>query len=837
MMKASLRFKPSRSETKLGMLFAIAAMLVPGLFAQSSQSAPRNLSRGLRELVAQHQAAIAEGHSGVNLRAPEGTIRGQHDRTATGVFRVRSDRQNRVLVNVHLDGSMAMKDVKASLESMGASVVASNTSYRRGVLSAYVPLGSVTSAARGHGVSSMALAHSPKAQVGLTTSQGAALLRGDIVNAHGTLGSGVTVGLLSDSFNTGQLFGVADTAAVDVQNGDLPAISIIPGGEGLKFLIELDPTTFGPQTDEGRGMAQIVHDVAPGAALCFATAFVSDVDFANNIVNLRADPGCAADVIADDVEYFNEPYFSDGIIAQAVDTATGLGAAYFSSAGNQAQSGYSSNLRFIDDAQARALTDQTVDLSQIPAGIDTSGGFHNFDPGSGVSVSQPLFLGPGPIFSVQWDDPFDQQPSGISTDLAILFFDANGDLISEFTADDDNFSTNEPIELFQLCTASKPNDPDHSCDANVGVVQMVIARKDAGTHLAKRVKYIEFQGVLTDLSGLITPQTPIIFGHTAAKGANSVAAVEYNVDPAFFTVPNYRYLYEGFSSPGPVTIAFDSNGNRLGVAETRQKPDIASPDGGNTSFFPEPELFGPGQDYEALFGIPDGFPNFFGTSAAAPHAAAVAALMIEKAGGPGSLSPQKIAKALKASAPRRDVDLFFSQAVSAKGGATVLITASGQQLGSSGRSKNFFTVNFNSTNPNDTLDSITIDLTATGLVFDVKEFPITLGGTTGPSISSSLAHQGSPTATINFKGFTSGNSLSFGVDRDFTDVNGKVIEAGGSSADEVAGATVVSTVADHVAKTKAKILFSVFNNALGTGYRIYDGMGLIDAVQAVKLVP
>jgi subtilisin family serine protease len=366
---------------------------------------------------------------------------------------------------------------------------------------------------------------------------------------------------------------------------------------------------------------------------------------------------------------------------------------------------------------------------------------------------------------------------------------------------------------------------------------MVVARTGNGTHLARRVKYVAF-GAIADFSGLITAQTPLTFGHAAARGANGVAALVYNTDPAFFGPPAFSPLYEGFSSPGPVTISFARDGKRLTSAEVRLKPDIAAPDGVNTTFFPQPEIFGPGQDYEAGFGAPDGFPNFFGTSAAAPHAAGVAALMVQKAGGPGTISPRAVSRIMKESAPARDVDLFFSKATARSDDAEVTITASGQNVAASGFDKKFFQISFRSEKHGQTLNSLTIDLTGTGLVFDPVSFPVQVGSSTGPTITSATPNVISSSITLNFNGFTSGNSLSFGVDRDFTNVNGHRIENGGSSADEVVGArvtAVLSSTTDKDDHDTPRAITGAFRNQLDRGYRVFDGFGMIDAVNAIKL--
>ena len=65
-------------------------------------------------------------------------------------------------------------------------------------------------------------------------------------------------------------------------------------------------------------MAELVHDLAPGSPLLFNTAFTGEAGFAAGIDALRA---CGAKVIVDDITYYQEPMFQDGIIAQAAQAA------------------------------------------------------------------------------------------------------------------------------------------------------------------------------------------------------------------------------------------------------------------------------------------------------------------------------------------------------------------------------------------------------------------------------------------------------------------------------------------------------------------------------------
>ena len=108
---------------------------------------------------------------------------------------------------------------------------------------------------------------------------------------------------------------------------------------------------------------------------------------------------------------------------------------------------------------------------------------------------------------------------------------------------------------------------------------------------------------------------------------------------------------EYYTSPGPATVYFDSMGNRLTPPQVRKQPGIAAADNANTSFFG-------GDSLSDL----DSKPNFSGTSAAAPHAAAIAALVLEAHGGPGSVTPDEMTRLLHASTFKHDLDPNYAAA-------------------------------------------------------------------------------------------------------------------------------------------------------------------------------
>jgi len=388
-------------------------------------------------------------------------------------------------------------------------------------------------------------------------------------------GTGVKIGVLSDSYN-------ARGGATDgIASGDLPA-------NGVQVLQDIQ---FG--SDEGRGMLELIHDLAPGSPLAFATAFASETGFANNIIALK-NAGCK--VIVDDVIYLDEPYFQDGIVAQAVNTVKAAGVAYFSSAGNQASQSYESSL----------YADTTIPNEEAPNGTGVR--WFNFNPGGAPDARQRITLPPSgeAVIILQWDDPF--YSGQLQSDLNLYIVDAGtvnpADPFSGIS-DENNFGS-------QLAFEGVAAINDSPVPKDVEIMIQLFAGSPPG-----RIKLINYGSKFDFTTWEYFTSSPTCIGHAAARGAMAVGASPYfnHSSP------------ESFTSTGPTTIEFNSSGIPLPTPEVRAKPDITAVDGTNTTFFG-------GSDTES-----DGRPNFFGTSAAAPHAAAVAALLLQKEPG---LTPDQV---------------------------------------------------------------------------------------------------------------------------------------------------------------------------------------------------
>jgi hypothetical protein len=488
------------------------------------------------------------------------------------------DDHGRVLVNVRSRTQTHLSDMEQQLVQQDGLAVTLVTPAQN-MVTGYLPISKILNTQNATDYAAITPVWAPIYRAGSVTTQGDAIIGADnFRTTTGDDGSGVTVGVLSDSVN--QVDSHVDSnpdkgIAESQRTGDLPA-------SGVQVLQD------GPanSTDEGRAMLEVIHDVAPGASLAFNTAAGGPQAMVQGIDALAGQ--AHAQVIVDDTAYPNEPFFNDGVITQAVNQVTAAdNVVYVTAAGNEG-----------DHAWASAFHPVQATVG------DQSGKFANLDPNGGTNVLQHLTLQPGQTLnlSFQWDSAFLEGGSPLAQYhvpnwVAVLLTSADGTRIYQRFADM-NPNTGEALQRVVFTNDGTYGTNDYA------LAFQVLAGPDPSF-----LKWVRFDNnAAAQYQGSAS-----IFGHAGAFSAITVGAAPAS-DP---THP------ESFSSTGDVTRLFGPNGERLSSPQvTGIKPDLIAPDGVHTANFPAQP---PGQP------LPSGqFPVFYGTSAAAAHVAGAAALLLQQ---------------------------------------------------------------------------------------------------------------------------------------------------------------------------------------------------------------
>lgn len=352
---------------------------------------------------------------------------------------------------------------------------------------------------------------------------------------------------------------------------------------------ESDPANCrsGSACNEGTAMAEIIHDIAPEAELAIAAVNTS-LEFIEQINRLATE--FEADIIVDDLGFFGEPYFYDGPIAKAV-SALPSKILYVSSAGNSATAHYyRPRVRGSDYSTYGRLVDFSTDdgITRMPQDL-----FHGFlvPPRSSVVVI------------MQWDHRPETYYSR-EADYAIDIYSQTAELID--SSDIDNIATRDFFEAVCLYNPRSTEDLRFLTVPDVGGPPFKMFFLGASA-----IEHPIAQGS--------------IFGHPSVSRALAVGSINAN-EPGHDDIAFY-------SSQGP--SAFNGpNPDFLGriISQPRKKPDLVAIDGVRVT---------------GAAGFPQ---QFFGTSAAAPHVAGVAAQLM-------SVSPLVNADSVKRALTQGAIDL------------------------------------------------------------------------------------------------------------------------------------------------------------------------------------
>ncbi len=391
--------------------------------------------------------------------------------------------------------------------------------------------------------------------------------------AAGTIDGNALSIMHADQF-VAQAGGGGKGVLVGVQSQGVASLSTIQGRHELPDVKVLTAAAGGsdnPYADEGTALLEEVHAVAPNAGL----AFCEPQTFVQYTACLQQFATAGATVMVDDMLFFDQdPMSSGGTDALAVGQflVRNPNVALFTAAGNDNGSYWEGSYTPV------SVASQGLSAMTCHGGSQVDNFVNQFSAGA----SQILTI----------------TPSGaISVPLTLAWADPPGHNISNF----DIYWTNTTDSTKSGCLSTAASaDPvlTQSITLYPGTNIVYVATPD-GSFAGKFLKLWVGGDGLTALS-LPTPGS-VVTPQAFAPGVITVGAVKGS--------DGIGNSIEAFSSRGPITVVYP------GAAKI-QAPVLVAPDG---------IYVDAAGTYFASLLFPDG--NFYGTSAAAPNAAAVAALI------------------------------------------------------------------------------------------------------------------------------------------------------------------------------------------------------------------
>jgi autotransporter passenger strand-loop-strand repeat protein len=359
-------------------------------------------------------------------------------------------------------------------------------------------------------------------------------------------GAGIKIGVLSDSFNN------LGGAAADEASGALPSAANIQ--------VVKDLASGG--TDEGRAMMQVIHDIAPNASLAFYTAVAGEQDFANGILALAA-AGCR--VICDDVFYYDEPMFQNGVVARAIETVEKQGVTVVTAAGNNGSNAYQSAWIPISGSFDGVSLTNTLSFNGSVVQTVTVGANSNYQV--------PLLL--------QWSQPY----GAATASLELLVF-RNGSLYAT--------ATNAAV--------GEPTNPWTGVELAGGFTYQIAIENLSGANPGLIKEVAAGNGLPVTIAGA---NVGTIYGHALTPGTITAGAVNAANTAPFGGTPQP----ESFSSWGNGSeLLFNDSGIAYATAIPLSPVDAAAVDNVSTTL--------------------PGLSDFYGTSAASASMAGVAAMIL-----------------------------------------------------------------------------------------------------------------------------------------------------------------------------------------------------------------